>query len=143
IVRRGAPNARRAANVDSASFGQDGIRLATERLSGLVEFPYANAIRKMVVADGIPMKLPSAIANCPGSVDFAKVELPAVKPPRITVPRSPTPAGHVVAFVFTDHGVRVYQLHRIEINPAPIRSIEAEDLPALRNNVNVAGRSIN
>src|SRR5437867_12095065 len=65
IIRRGAPNARRAANVDSASFGKNSIRLATERLSGLVEFPYANAVRKMVVADRIPMKLPSAIANCP------------------------------------------------------------------------------
>ena len=67
IIRCGAPSARRAANVDSASFSKDGIRPAAERLGGLVEFPHANAIRELVVADGIPMKLPNGITDGPGS----------------------------------------------------------------------------
>src|SRR5438445_9985272 len=86
IVRRGAPNAGRAANVDSASFSKDGIRPAAERLGGLVEFPHANAIRELVVADSIPMKLLCEITYGPGSADFAKVKLPAVKSPRTAVP---------------------------------------------------------
>src|SRR5437660_558301 len=137
VVRRGTPNARCAASVDSASFGKDGIRPAAERLGGFVEFPYANTIRKLVVADGIPVKLPNRITDSPGSADFAKVELPAVEPPRTAVPQSPTPARHVVTLDWTEHRVCMNVLDEVFVDQVPVRTVESDNPAAVNNRMDI------
>src|SRR5439155_20050092 len=120
-----------------ASFGKDGIRPATEGLGGLVEFPNANAIRELVVADRIPMKLPNGITNGPGSADFAKVELPAVKSPRSAVPQSPTPAGHVVTLVWTEHRVCMNVFDSVFVDQAPVRTVESDNPAAVNDPMDI------
>src|SRR5205814_9322625 len=81
--------------------------------------------------------LPNGITHGPGSADFAKVELPAVKSPRTAVPRSPTPARHVVTLVCTEHRVCMNVFENVFVDQAPVRTVESDNSTTVNDRMDI------